>query len=334
MKHLIKLSTLLLVIVFSFFSCTKEDDLAITGHDQAISEKSMNFPDEIPLPNGFNPEGIVAGNGNTLYVGSLFDGSIYSIDSRTGEGSIIVPAQANRIAVGLDFDTRTGYIFVAGGTDGFGYVYDSQTGAEIAAIQLTTATFPNAMINDVVVTELAAYFTNSSAAEIYKVPLNSDGTLPAGVAAQTIALTGDFTLVTGFNANGIVANDDGSQLIIVNSASGTLYLTDAGTGMTTEIDLGSSDVINGDGLVLRGNKLYVVQNFSNQVSVVMLSGDWLSGSIIETITDPDFQIPATATLKGNTLYVVNTRFDVAPPPFFGQGYDPNIEFNVVAVDAN
>lgn len=334
MKHLINFNTFLLVVVFSFFSCTKEDDLVSAGQEHAISEKTMNFPKVIPLPDGFNPEGIVAGNGNTLYVGSLFDGSIYRIDSRTGDGSILVPAQTNRIAVGLDFDSRTGYIYVAGGTDGYGYVYNADTGTEVAAIQLTPSVFPNAMINDVVVTANAAYFTNSFAAEIYKVPLNGDGTIPNAGVAQTISLTGDFTMIQGFNANGIVANDDGTQLIIVNSALGTLYLTDVNSGMTTEIDLGGSDVINGDGLVLRGNKLYVVQNFNNQVSVVMLSGDWTSGSVIQIITDSGFQIPATATIKGNSLYVVNARFDVAPPPFLGQGYDPNIEFNVVAVNAN
>ena len=294
----------------------------------------MNFPSEISLPDGFNPEGIVTGYGNILYVGSLYDGSIYQIDSRTGEGSLLVPAQTNRIAVGLDFDDRTGYIFAAGGTDGYGYIYNSQTGSEIAAIQLTSSMFPNSMINDVIITDDAAYFTNSFAAEIYKIPLNLDGTISSSPTVETIALTGDFTLAQGFNANGIVANDDGTVLIIVNSATGILYKTVPSTGMTTEIDLGGSDVINGDGLVLRGNKLYVVQNFNNQVSVVMLSVDWMSGTITQVITDPNLQIPATATLKGNKLYVANAKFDVAPPPFLGQGYDPTIEFELTAVNAN
>jgi sugar lactone lactonase YvrE len=205
---------------------------------------------------------------------------------------------------------------------------------EVAAIQLTTMIFPNAMINDVIVTEDAAYFTNSFQAEIYKVSLNTDGTLAMGGTALTIALTGDFSMGLGFNANGIVASDDGSQLIIANSVLGKLYLTDPATGMTTEIDLGGASVPNADGLVLRGNRLYVVQNFNNQITVLQLSGDWTSGTIINTITDSDFHIPATATIRGNTIYVVNAKFDIAPPPFLGLGYDPTIPFEIVAVNAN
>jgi sugar lactone lactonase YvrE len=333
-KNLISINLLVLMFAFILSGCTKEPDVTPADNQSYSSERNPNFPDVIPLPDGFNPEGIVAGNGNTLYVGSLFDGAIYQVDRRTGAGNLIVQAQTGRISVGLDFDDRTDYLFVAGGTDGYAYVYDANTGMEVAAIQLTTMTFPNAMINDVIVTEDAAYFTNSFQAEFYKVSLNIDGAIPSGVTAQTIPLTGDFTLGLGFNANGIVANDDGSRLIIANSVLGKLYLTDPATGMTTEIDLGGALVPNADGLVLRGNKLYVVQNMNNQISVVMLRGDWTSGTIINTITHPDFHIPATATIRGNTIYVVNAKFDIAPPPLLGLGYDPTIPFEIVAVSAN
>ena len=54
----------------------------------AAAESS--YPDVISLPGGFFPEGIAVGDGHTVYVGSLADGSIWSGDLRTGEGEVVV----------------------------------------------------------------------------------------------------------------------------------------------------------------------------------------------------------------------------------------------------
>jgi hypothetical protein len=126
------------------------------------------FPEVIPLPNGFQPEGIAVGQGSTFYVGSIPTGAIYRGDLRTGEGEVLVPPQEGRAAIGLKYDERTGYLFVAGGPTGFAYVYNGETGANVTEIQLTAdARF----INDVVVTRSAAYFTNSQQPTLYRVPL-------------------------------------------------------------------------------------------------------------------------------------------------------------------
>src|SRR5688572_33072819 len=120
---------------------------------------AQSFPDVIPLPDGFQPEGIAAGTGTTFYVGSIPTVAIFRGDLQTGEGEILVPAQEGRSATGLKFDERTGLLFVAGGATGYAYVYNAETGENVAAIQLETRA---SFINDVVVTEDAAYFTNSS----------------------------------------------------------------------------------------------------------------------------------------------------------------------------
>jgi len=333
MKNSVKLISL--SIIMTFFSCSDEPLIGSETSEQSVLSKSAasnkstatNFPAIIDLPNGFYPEGIVLGNGNDLYAGSLYHGGIYKMDLRTGSGAMIVPAQSNRIAVGLDFDTRTNYIFVAGGFDGHAYVYDALSGAEVGAFQLTTTGF----INDVIITENAAYFTNSFAAEFYKLPLGIDGSLPAPGAAITIPLSGDFTMVQGFNANGIVANGNGTKLIIGNSGSAALYSVDAATGVATTINVGEP-VPTSDGLVLRGNKLYVVQNFINQISIIKLNGSWDSGVVSDIITDPNYRIPATAAIKGNMIYAVNAKFDLAVPPIFGGVYDPTIPYEVVGVN--
>lgn len=328
MKNSVKIISL--SIIMAFFSCSEESLVESEISEQSVlnESKAGNFPAIINLPNGSYPEGIALGNGNDLYAGSLYDGGIYKIDLRTGNGTILVPAQNNRLSVGLDFDSRTNYIFVAGGFDGYAYIYDALSGTEVGAFQLAAG----GLINDVIITENAAYFTNTFAAEFYKLPLGIDGSLPAPNASITIPLSGDFDMVMGgLNANGIVANDDGTKLIIGNTDGAALYSVDAATGVATTINV-DGPVPTNDGLVLRGNKLYVVQNFINQISVIKLNGSWDSGVVSDIITDPNYRIPTTAAIKGNMIYAVNAKFDLNPPHIlFGGVYDSTIPFEVVGV---
>ena len=279
------------------------------------------FPDVIPLPNGFQPEGIASGNGTTFYVGSIPTGAIYRGDLRTGEGAILVQAQAGRSATGLKYDPRTGLLFVAGAGTGYAYIYNGQTGANVAAIQLTTSP---SFINDVIVTRDAAYFTNSSQPELYRVPLDNNG--EPLLTSETIPLSGDYQFdptPNVFNANGIAATPNGKTLIIVNTVDGALYTVDPESGVATRIDLGGAAVVNGDGILLQGKTLYVVQNFFNRIAVVDLSPDLTSGTIVDTITSSNFRIPTTIARFGDSLYAVNARFDTPPTP--------NTEYNVVRV---
>jgi len=271
------------------------------------------FPDVIPLPDGFQPEGIASGNGTTFYVGSIPTGAVYRGDLRTGQGAILVEPQSGRSAIGLKYDDRSGLLFVAGGPTGFAYIYNGQTGATVDEIQLTTD--QPVFINDVVVTRDAAYFTNSKQAEFYRVPLANNGQ-PLGTS-QTIPLSGDYQFnpdPNAFNANGIAATPNGKTLIIVNSGDGTLYNVDPVTGNATLIDLGGDAVPAGDGILLQGKTLYVVQNQLNQIAVVQLSPDLTSGTIVDTITSSNFRVPTTIARFGNSLYAVNARFGTPPTP--------------------
>ena len=279
------------------------------------------FPDVIPLPPGFQPEGIAVGKGHTFYVGSIPTGAVYRGDLRTGEGEVLVPAQSGRVAIGLKYDERTGLLFVAGGPTGFAYIYDGETGENVDEIQLTTG--PR-FINDVVITRDAAYFTNSQQPVLYRVPLENNGELPSSPTFEEIPLTGDYVFTPGaFNANGIAATPNGDTLIIVNSVDGLLYNVDPDTGVATLIDLGGATVPNGDGILLQGKTLYVVQNRLNQIAVVELNSDLTSGEIVDTITDSDFRVPTTIARFGNSLYAVNARF--------GTPATPDTEYEVVRV---
>ncbi len=168
---------------------------------------------------------------------------------------------------------------------------------------------------------------------IYKVPLTSKG-MPTGTF-DTLVLHGDWEdadPVPGeivINANGIVATANGRTLIVVNYATGVLYNVNPNTGFATEIDLGGVEVPWGDGLVLNGKTLYVVQNFFNQIAVFRMSPDYLAATRTQIITDADFRIPATADLFGSWLYAVNARFDACPP---GACFPSGLDFDIVQVD--
>ena len=279
------------------------------------SVTAQSFPETIPLPNndlyGFQPEGITLGHGSTAYVGSLADGSIYEADLRTGACSMLVQGSPGMmLTVGLDFDKSSGYLFAAGGIFGDGRVYDAKTGELVHRLLL--GVLGASWINDVVVTRDAAYFTDSfgphifSGPHIYKVALDSRGA-PTG-AVQPLRLGGDWFDVFPtspeelvINANGIVATPDNGALIVVNSASGRLYTVDPDTAIATEIDLGGIEVPYGDGLVLRGETLYVVQNLINQVSVFTLSSDYSAATYTHSLTSGGFDTPSTADLFGPWL---------------------------------
>ena len=274
----------------------------------------------IPLPDGFAPEGIASGRGSTFYVGSIPTGAIYQGDFLTGEGQILVEPQEGRAAIGLKFDPRSGYLFVAGGPTGEAYVYDTATGETVAVLTLSE---DPSFINDVVITQDAAYFTNSFQQEIYRVPLERNGQLSSTEDVETITLSGDYQFTPGaFNANGIAATPNGDTLIIVNSTEGALYNVDPETGEATRIDLGGS-VPAGDGILLHGKTLYVVQNRLNQVAVIELNSDFTAGTIVETITSERFRVPTTIARFGSSLYVVNARF--------GTPVTPETDYDVVLV---
>lgn len=284
-----------------------------SGGGPAIREAhAQAFPDLIPLPDGWQPEGIVVGKGTTIYSGSRDNGGIYQADLRTGEGSILVPPQTDRVAIGLSYDDRTGYLFAAGGGEGAAYVYDSEAGTPIAEFALPICP-EGTFVNDVVVTRDAAYLTDSSCPQIYRIPLGPDGTLPDPSEVEAIPLGGDYEHQPGFNANGIDATANGKALVIVQSGTGLLFKVDPETGEATAIDLGGALVRNGDGILLDGHDLYVVRNRDNIVTAIQLSADLTEGEVVDEITSPAFRVPTTIAEQGNRLYVVNARFGVSDP---------------------
>ena len=287
--------------------------LALVASPAAAME--TQFPSSIQLPNGFRPEGITVGAGTTFYTGSLGGVGVYRGDLRTGEGAVFIPG-GGRMFVGMKVDTR-GRLWIAGGGSGAGYVFDTRTGEELETFAFASAP-PATFVNDAVVTQNAAWFTESRRPVLYRVDIGPGGEIGD---VTTVDLTGKIEFVPGVNnLNGIAATPDGSTIIVVNSQTGKLYTIDTETFATQEIDLGGATVTQGDGILLHGKTLYVVRNRMNQIAVIELAPDLSSGTIVDVITNDDleapaaFDVPTTITRFGNALYAVNARFNTTPTP--------------------
>jgi sugar lactone lactonase YvrE len=272
---------------------------------------AATFPDTIRLPDGWQPEGIASGRGTSLYVGSIPTGAVWKGDARTGRGDVLVPPQEGRSAIGLKVDRRN-RLFVAGGATGKAFVYDARTGDDLASYQLAAAGAAT-FVNDVVVTARAAWFTDSRAAQLFALPLGRHGALPDQDEVRTVALTGDFQLQEGNNLNGIVAARGGRVLLSVQTNTGKLFRINPRTGVTRELDLGGATLANGDGLLLAGRILFVVQNRLNKIAVVALSRSLDRGRVVAELTDPDFDVPTTIAVTAGRLYAVNARFGTTDP---------------------
>ncbi|WP_104168021.1 hypothetical protein [Arthrobacter sp. SX1312] len=260
----------------------------------------------IPLPGASSAEGIARGKGSTFYAGDLGRGDIFRGDLRKGTAELFIDAPEGRAAVGLKADVRNDLLFVSGGATGRAYVYDTDTGAEVADLLLATG---SAFINDVTLTRDGAYFTNSQAAELYFVPVGDHGELGE---PETIALSGPAAAVTpGFNLNGITSVDRGRTLIVAHSANQALYTVDPETGVSADIVTGA--LPNVDGILAKGDTVFAVQNRINQVSRIDLSKDLTRGEVEDVITSPLFEVPTTVALFGSTLALANAKFGVVDP---------------------
>lgn len=302
--------------------------------------QAQDWPETIPIPQGFEGEGLERGKGSEFFVGAFsfssffgtafgvshevspLAGAIYKGNLRTGTGDILVSPTGKPVS-GLSYDPRTDYLYAATGySDGFlsalsgsnwdqgVVVYNASSGALVAEI-----IFGDDMaINDVLVTRSGVYCTDSLNAILFKVILDEGGRIPSPPVVEAIEMPGFEIIASDFNANGIVGSFDGKKLVVVNMSTGVLYLVDTESGAADPIDIqGDEQLFDfGDGLYLEGSTLYILQNFLDKIAVVQLSGDLTEGAFVKNIpgnADPNpLNIATTLIGLGNYLYAINTHF--------------------------
>ena len=286
----------------------------------------QNWPEAIAMPTGMEPEGIELGKGHEFFVGafsysseflgapehSALAGAIYKGNLRTGEGVILVPPTGKPVS-GLSYDPRTDYLYAATIFDDLDQgvtVYDASSGDAITEIPFGAGI----AINDCLVTRRAVYCTDSFNPDLYKVVLEKGGRLPSIPEVEVIPMPGFVMGEAGFAANGLVGDYDGEQLVIVNISTGVLFLVDTASGEASPIAIEGAEPLfpDGDGLYLNGQTLYIMQNFSDKIAVVQLSGDLSRGEFIKNIPgEGEFNplnIATTIIGFGNSIYAINTNF--------------------------
>jgi sugar lactone lactonase YvrE len=303
MKARVLVPLLLIASLAAAAVASADSDSRGHGHHGKARHAGPDLPDRLDLPAGWQPEGIAAGRRSDLYVGSIPTGAVLRLNARTGASRVVVPGGPGRAAIGLKLDRRN-RLFVAGGMTGKAFVYDARSGAELGNLQLAV---PGAesFVNDVALTRRAAYFTDSRRSALYAVATRS-------LQARTIELPA-IPNEPGNNLNGIVATRDGDTLLAVQTNAGRLWRIDPATGGATQVDLGGADLTNGDGLLLKGRTLYVVQNRDNRIAVVRLNADLTAGSVVTTISATAFDVPTTIAFLRGELYAVNARFGTTDP---------------------
>ena len=222
-------------------------------------------------------------------------------------------------ARGIDVDTA-GRVFIAGGpnsTDHPGapdlWVY-SRDGELLAALN---AGATGAVFNDVTVArDGAAYFTDSSLKpRIFRV-VERSGTWSVELwldASDTIQTSGPF------NLNGIVGTSDGRGLIVVQS-TGALWRIDLRSKNVVPVALDGltgADLVGGDGIVLRGKKLYVVRNFQHVLVELRMTDQFTGASFVTSVATDPARVFTTAKYAHGRLLAVDSKFDepVAAPPY-------------------
>ena len=267
------------------------------------------LPGRIDLPDGWQPEGI-ATDGTHLYVGSLANGAIWKAQIQTGTGHRLARGRTGRVAVGLEYDARHHLVWVAGGGTNKIRAHNARTGRVRAVYDFPSDT-PR-FLNDLVVTASGVYATDSMNQELAVVPFRKDGSLPGPKAARTLALTGDLAYQTGFNLNGIVKSR--GRLLSVQTNTGRLFRIDTGSGETRRVDTANIALTNGDGLEIRGDRLWVVRNQNNLIVKLDLNRQLTKAVLLKRITNPDFRVPTTVAAAKGFLWAVNARFNTNPTP--------------------
>ena len=264
-----------------------------------------------------NPEGVTFDQRtNTFFVGATRDGTIYrgTLDSTTvGE---FIPGAPGRSAIGMK--ASGGKLYVAGGATGAISVFDIATGEEVAAF----ATGPGGFLNDLVVTANGdLYVTDSFRPTLWHVTAAqvADGAGPV----EAIAVGPEIQYTAGFNLNGIVARENGNQLIVVQSNNGKLFRIDfdedAVNGRTIQ-QIAVEPLVGGDGMLLDRGRLIVVQGGPTpSLAFVQLESDAARGRVVERRTDPTLRGPSTIARARQLYLVVNADFATSRTPFTVSG---------------
>jgi len=266
-----------------------------------------------PLPETIAyPEGIVWDQtADVYYVVSAANGAIVRVNFADNTSIPIVAggqlgsgdAAEFPMALGLKLDD-IGRLWIAGGVRGDVHIVDTRTGQQVK--HLTRPDGPPSLFNDLAFAGEAAFVTDSSRPIIWRISRNG---AEIGDLEPWLDLEDEIPHAEGPNLNGVVATPDGSTLIAVQMNTGLLWKVDIARRAISQIDLGGVLLQSGDGLVLDGRRLYATVQDTQEIVAIDLAQDYATGSIAGRLRDERFVAPATAFLRGGSLFVVVTQMN-------------------------
>jgi sugar lactone lactonase YvrE len=278
------------------------------------------------------PEGIAV-RGDTFYVGSTTDGTIYrgELDEEVATPFLLPGNPEGRtFAVGMKVDGRT--LFVAGGPTGQVFAYDVRSGELVGQWSVTNPADPAdpTFLNDIAISDDGdVYVTDSLRPVLYRIDDDDRRTRGVETLETFVEFTGTaLQYVPGFNVNGIVVSRDDRYLVVAQSGTGSLFRIGIRDRSVLRVDL-DGESVSGDGLVLVGrDTLYAVERQGDVGYVVEIDLDrrLTEGEVEGRTADPTFDDPTTAALVGRSLLVVNSQFGAR-----NAGVPPTLPFTVSRV---
>lgn len=268
----------------------------------------------IALPDpGFAPEGITADSSGMLYTGSLRQGRLIKIDPTTGTVADFAPAGANGMVSTVGVHAAGDLIFACSSDPGIGLrtgtaapalvAFERGTGDAAGRYELPEG---GGFCNDI--TELpdgTILATDSFTPRIYA--------LPPGATQLEVWLDAPQLAAEGINLNGI-AYDEGA-VYVVRYDAGTVHriavTPKGGAGMVEDLPLPS--VVHGaDGLTaLGGGRFLLVEGGGLNAGArgALLGLKVAQGAVSVDMIATDLNVPTTATVIGDTAYVVEGQLD-------------------------
>ena len=231
------------------------------------------------------------------------DGTIYRGEFGQQQLEVWVGPRTGDNGRGIDVDDA-GRVYVAGGPSAEVRVFDA-SGTLLAELPTGEA---GSFLNDVWVgRDGAAYVTDSSLPRIWRVTQRG-GDWVIELWRDVSDIITYTPPLTDFDLGGIVGTPNGRYLLTTQGTTGQLWRIDLATKAIIEVAVEGSPLVNADGIVLRGHHLYVVQNFSRQITKLRLSGDWTSAEVRDVLPTPADRTFTTAKIARGQLLVVDSKF--------------------------
>lgn len=281
--------------------------LLSAGAALAQTGARYSLPAEVRHPEGvaYDP---AAGR---LITASAVNGVIALIDARSGEARAVpAPELARQIgetfpgALGMKLDGR-GRLWIAGGRTGKVFVVDPATGRLIQTVETPEAA--KGLINDLVFVGDRAYLTDTFRPVLWTVAAGAQ--IPTTAEAFVRFDGTPLQYGEGANLNGVAATPDGRSLLVGQMNKGLLFRIDLAAKQVTPIDMGGETLPGADGLILRGDRLYVIRQPAAEIATVRLAPDLASGKVLARNQTPGLLWPATGVIVGNELVAVNSQFN-------------------------